>query len=53
MAQEILADPAWQKRMTVADWRALTPLFYGHVNPYGRFDLDMNSRLQLQEPDEM
>ena len=39
--------------MTVADWRALTPLFYGHVNPYGRFDLDMSSRLPLQEPDEM
>lgn len=53
MAQEILAEPEWQKRMTVADWRALTPLFYGHVNPYGRFDLDMNSRLPLQEPDEM
>jgi len=53
MAQEILAEPKWQRRMTVADWRALTPLFYGHVNPYGRFDLDMNSRLLLQEPDEM
>ncbi|MCB8972602.1 MAG: Tn3 family transposase [Ardenticatenaceae bacterium] len=53
MAQEILAEPEWQKRMTVAGWRALTPLFYGHVNPYGRFDLDMNSRLPLQEPDEM
>lgn len=53
MAQEILAEPGWQQRMTVEDWRALTPLFYGHVNPYGRFDLDMNSRLPLQEPDVM
>ena len=23
------------------------PLFYLHVNPYGRFDLDMDSRLPL------
>jgi hypothetical protein len=50
MAQEILAEPGWQQRMTVEDWRALTPLFYGHVNPYGRFDLDMDSRLSLREP---
>ena len=26
---------------------ALTPLFWGHVNPYGRFDLDMRTRLDL------
>jgi hypothetical protein len=25
----------------------LTPLFYLHINPYGRFDLDMDSRLPL------
>ena len=25
----------------------LSPLFYLHVNPYGKFDLDMNSRLPL------
>jgi TnpA family transposase len=51
MAQEILAEPGWQQRMTVVDWRALTPLFYGHVNPYGRFDLDVDSRLSLQKPE--
>ncbi len=29
-------------------WRqALTPLIWVHVNPYGRFDLDMNARLAL------
>src|SRR4051812_45607263 len=26
---------------------ALTPLFWGHINPYGRFDLDMCTRLDL------
>jgi hypothetical protein len=32
------------------DLRALTPLFYNHVNPYGTFHLDMNSRLDLDQP---
>ena len=51
MAQELLAEPGWQLRMTTEDWRALTPLFYWHVNPYGRFDLDMKFRLSLKEPE--
>lgn len=47
MTQEVLAEPAWQTRMTEADWRGLTPLFYPHVNPYGVFDLDMAARIPL------
>jgi len=27
---------------------ALTPLIWEHVNPYGRFELDMTTRLPLQ-----
>ncbi|MBI1294733.1 Tn3 family transposase [bacterium] len=50
MAQEVLAEPAWQQRMTEADWRGLTPLFYTHVNPYGVFDLDMDERIPLVGP---
>ena len=45
--QDVLADPAWRKRMTPDDWRGLTPLIYAHVNPYGRIELDMGSRLSL------
>ncbi|MEM8621219.1 MAG: hypothetical protein AAGF73_15980 [Actinomycetota bacterium] len=30
--------------------RALTPLFWNYINPYGRFNLDMNTRLNLNEP---
>ncbi|MEU6265411.1 hypothetical protein [Saccharopolyspora shandongensis] len=26
---------------------ALTPLFWTHINPYGRFRLDMSTRLDL------
>lgn len=47
MVQEILTEPKWYERMTDEDWRGLTPLFYLHINPYGRFDLDMTSRLPL------
>ncbi len=47
MVQEVLSEPKWYDRMTEEDWRGLTPLFYLHINPYGRFDLDMNSRLLL------
>ncbi|MDD5494841.1 MAG: Tn3 family transposase, partial [Dehalococcoidia bacterium] len=43
--QEVLAEPAWHDRMTVDDWRGLTPLIYHHVNPYGRIELDMARRL--------
>ncbi len=28
--------------------RGLTPLIWDQVNPYGRFELDMNARLPLQ-----
>jgi TnpA family transposase len=45
--QEVLAEPAWRDRMTVDDWRGLTPLIYHHVNPYGRIELDMARRLSI------
>jgi len=47
MLQRVLADPGWVARMTPADRRGLTPLLWGHVSPYGTFDLDMASRLDL------
>jgi hypothetical protein len=47
MIQQVLTDQAWWERMKPDDLRALTPLIYAHINPYGRFDLDMQKRLQL------
>jgi TnpA family transposase len=47
MLQDILAEPAWMGRMTAEDFRALSPLVYVHVNPYGTFELDMDARLPL------
>lgn len=47
MIQQVLAQPAWQGRLTPRDYAALTPLIWEHINPYGRFELDMNARLAL------
>jgi TnpA family transposase len=51
MLQRVLAEPAWMARMTPADARGLTPLVWGHVSPYGTFDLDMAQRLDLEMRD--
>ncbi len=45
--QEVLSEPAWRNRMQPDDWRGLTPLIYHHINPYGRIDLDMQTRLPI------
>ncbi len=49
MIQHVLAEPAWQGRLTAPDRRALTPLLWGHVNPYGTFTLNMHERLSLEQ----
>jgi hypothetical protein len=50
MIQRILGEPIWAGRMGPAERRGLTPLAYGHVNPYGSFRLDMAARLPLDMP---
>jgi len=47
MVQQVLARPHWTERLTARDLDALTPLIWDHVNPYGRFDLDMEARLPI------
>jgi TnpA family transposase len=48
MLQQVLTNRSWFDRMTGDDWRALTPLFYTHITPYGTFKLDMNHRIPLE-----
>jgi TnpA family transposase len=50
MLQQVLADPAWFARLTPADWRGLTPLFYRHINPYGQVNLDLYTRIPHLDP---
>ena len=33
-------DGLWE-RLNADDRRALTPLFHGHINPYGQFAIDL------------
>ena len=47
MMQRVLAEPAWASRLTERDRQGLSPLAHAHVNPYGRFDLDLESRIAL------
>lgn len=48
MIQQVLADPDWTDRMTPHDFKSLTPLIFAHVNPYGKFELDMEDRIPLE-----
>lgn len=47
MLQHVLAEPVWLARLGEVERRALSPLIYAHVNPYGTFKLDMTERLAL------
>jgi hypothetical protein len=44
MLQRMLGEPIWLERMGANERRAMTQLFWGHVNPYGTFQLDMTAR---------
>jgi len=47
MIQKILEGKAWRNKLTVEDKRALSPLFYAHINPYGTFRLNMQERVKI------
>jgi Tn3 transposase DDE domain-containing protein len=48
LVQRVLEEPAWASRLTDEDCRGLSPLFWTHVNPYGKFSLDMERHLDLE-----
>jgi TnpA family transposase len=48
LIQQVLSDPAWMQKMGPDELRALTPLIYAHVNPYGLFRLNMAERLIIE-----
>lgn len=48
MMQQVLCEPHWQGRLQADDLRALTPLIFQHVTPYGMFHLDMSKRLVIE-----
>src|SRR5262249_39809481 len=48
MIQDLLSEGPWEGQLGAEDLRALTPLMYHHVNPYGSFILDMTTRLPIR-----
>ena len=47
--EKVLSEKEWLNKMLPEDFRGLTPLFYGHITPYGEFQLDMNKRINIEE----
>jgi hypothetical protein len=45
MIQQVLEEKQWRDRLTAIDLRALSPLKWQHVNPYGTFALDLTKRI--------
>jgi TnpA family transposase len=45
MIQSVLEQKHWQQKLTEIDKRAISPLIFSHVNPYGTFKLDLNERI--------
>ena len=48
MIQQVLTQGRIYDIMTPEEFRALTPLIYTHINPYGHFDLDMDERIPIE-----
>ncbi|MEV8144898.1 Tn3 family transposase [Specibacter sp. NPDC078709] len=47
MLQTVLEVPEFNELLEPEDRRGLTPLLWTHINPYGRFTLDMTTHLDL------
>jgi TnpA family transposase len=48
LIQTALSNPKWMLLLKTEDMRALSPLFHGHINPYGFLSLDMSKRLNIE-----
>lgn len=47
LVEDLLEAEYWNKQLREEDYRALTALFYLHINPYGNFELDFTKRLLI------
>lgn len=48
LVEDLLQDKHWRELLSEEDYRALTALFYLHINPYGSFELDLTYRLLIK-----
>ncbi|WP_296940847.1 Tn3 family transposase [uncultured Marivita sp.] len=47
MVQSVLRNPNVIARLSPEDYRGLSPLIYLHINPYGRFEVDLDKRIDF------
>ncbi len=52
MIQQILSNRHRFELLKSEDLRALTPLIWNHINPYGTFRLDLDERLTIETAEE-
>lgn len=50
LVEDLLQHSHWLNQLSKEDYRALTALFYLHINSYGIFELDLTKRLRIQNP---
>ena len=48
MVQSILNDPGWADRLSPEDMRGLSPFLCLYINPRGRFELDLDERIDFE-----
>ena len=48
LLQQIIKEELCRDILTIEDKRAITPLFYHHVNQYGIYKLNMNERIKIE-----
>lgn len=42
LVEQVVKEEKLFEKLSVEDLRALSPLFYEHINPYGVFEIDLN-----------
>lgn len=50
MLQQVIKESHWLDKMALEDKRAITPLLHEHLNPYGIFLLNLDTRLAVNHP---
>jgi TnpA family transposase len=49
MVQSVLRRAIRPGQLSPEDYRGLTPLIYAHINPYGRFEVDLDQRINFDQ----
>jgi TnpA family transposase len=47
LIQRVLSEESWLRLLKPEDYRALSPLIWNHINPYGAIRLNLEERLLI------